>query len=415
MRSHLLTLIAIAGCTSVVEFAPARESEPQCNDGLDNDGNGATDCADAQCAGTAGCLGCGNGALDAGEACDDGNLVPNDGCSPGCTVEVAATCGDGELDVGEECDDGNAADDDACLATCRAARCGDGEVRSGIEQCDDGNGVSGDGCDATCHAEQATGCGDGTVAAGEACDDNNNVSGDGCSAACETESCGDGIVQSAAEQCDDGNADDGDGCVAGCKLAACGDGFLRAGVEQCDDGNALTDDGCTATCVVERCGDGIAQSGPVVTAIEVAWLATSCATAHPITFAINGETVATLEGDAGSCTCSPGARTATIVAPAALARVVDGPNAFFVDFSGADHFLGWALVTVRAGAASTAVVVFEGVPGSALAQVPALCGGGFDHDLPPQTATHAVSVHESCDDGNTADGDGCDHTCASES
>ena len=42
-------------------------------------------------------------------------------------------CGDGRLDGGEECDDGNDADTDACLTSCRWASCGDGHVRAGVE------------------------------------------------------------------------------------------------------------------------------------------------------------------------------------------------------------------------------------------------------------------------------------------
>jgi cysteine-rich repeat protein len=36
---------------------------------------------------------CGNGKLEAGEACDDGNLVSGDGCSKTCTIEPKASCG----------------------------------------------------------------------------------------------------------------------------------------------------------------------------------------------------------------------------------------------------------------------------------------------------------------------------------
>ncbi|MCA9770950.1 MAG: DUF4215 domain-containing protein, partial [Myxococcales bacterium] len=52
---------------------------------------------------------CGDGNLDAGEQCDDGNVVDNDGCSATCQVEVGGGCGDGVLDLInlEECDDGN--------------------------------------------------------------------------------------------------------------------------------------------------------------------------------------------------------------------------------------------------------------------------------------------------------------------
>jgi cysteine-rich repeat protein len=57
---------------------------------------------------------------------------------------VPVTCGDGDVDAGEACDDGNADDGDDCLSTCRLARCGDGIVRRGVEECDAGadNGKS---------------------------------------------------------------------------------------------------------------------------------------------------------------------------------------------------------------------------------------------------------------------------------
>ena len=61
---------------------------------------------------------CGNGHIDVGEACDDGNQVSGDGCRGDCLkIEV---CGDGQLDQGEACDDGNhnAADGcDMCVRT----------------------------------------------------------------------------------------------------------------------------------------------------------------------------------------------------------------------------------------------------------------------------------------------------------
>jgi spore coat protein A len=95
---------------------------------------------------------CGDGARGLPvEACDDGNTLPGDGCSPTCASE---TCGDGVVQEGfEECDDGNASSADACLTTCIAARCGDRFVREGVEGCDDGNGFPGDGCSPACAAE----------------------------------------------------------------------------------------------------------------------------------------------------------------------------------------------------------------------------------------------------------------------
>jgi len=123
---------------------------------------------------------CGNGVLDAGEACDDGNTLDGDGCSSVCTIE--ALCGNGILDAGEGCDDGNTANGDGCSSVCLVEpRCGDGNLDPG-EECDDGNNLDGDGCSATCTLQSF--CGDGTVDSGEQCDDGNQVDGDGCSSAC---------------------------------------------------------------------------------------------------------------------------------------------------------------------------------------------------------------------------------------
>ncbi len=103
---------------------------------------------------TASCLApvgdCGNGVLETGEQCDDGNTLSGDGCSASCRLEV---CGNRILDPGEQCDDGNTVSGDGCSATCqREPRCGDGVVDPG-EQCDDGNTVSGDGCSSSCRLE----------------------------------------------------------------------------------------------------------------------------------------------------------------------------------------------------------------------------------------------------------------------
>jgi cysteine-rich repeat protein len=48
-----------------------------------------------------------------------------------------ATCGNGVVDSGEECDDGNLIDQDGCLATCKLNVCGDTFLNQGVEECDD--------------------------------------------------------------------------------------------------------------------------------------------------------------------------------------------------------------------------------------------------------------------------------------
>lgn len=67
---------------------------------------------------------CGDGVLDAGEMCDDGNMVDGDGCSAMCMVE--SFCGDGVLDPGEQCDDGNNINGDGCSAMCANEAGGEG-------------------------------------------------------------------------------------------------------------------------------------------------------------------------------------------------------------------------------------------------------------------------------------------------
>ena len=71
-----------------------------CNDGLDNDCDGLTDQDDAECTPPdqvpPPAPSCGDGIVDAGEQCDDGNTANNDGCSSTCQTESPApSCDDG--------------------------------------------------------------------------------------------------------------------------------------------------------------------------------------------------------------------------------------------------------------------------------------------------------------------------------
>jgi len=255
---------------------------------------------------------CGNGIVERGETCDDGNLASGDGCSNTCAVEsgygctgapstCSLLCGNGVVDTGETCDDGNRSAGDGCSASCQteagysctgapstcALLCGNGVVDTG-ETCDDGNRSAGDGCSASCQTESGyscTGspsrcspiCGNGVLDPGETCDDGNYASGDGCSASCQIESgyscagapshcsliCGNGVIDP-GEACDDGNHASGDGCSA-CQIEAgysctgapsicspiCGNGVLDPG-ETCDDGNHTSGDGCSNSCQIEN-------------------------------------------------------------------------------------------------------------------------------------------------------------------
>ena len=78
----------------------------------------------------------------------------DDGCDPACRIE----CGNGVIDFGEQCDDGNRIEDDGCDARCRR-ECGNGIIE-GAEECDDGNIVAFDGCDPACRREALPGPGE---------------------------------------------------------------------------------------------------------------------------------------------------------------------------------------------------------------------------------------------------------------
>lgn len=178
-------------------------------------------------------------------------------CDAGWAGETCAnlSCGDGVLDPGEECDDGNLDDDDDCAA-CHPATCGDGLVWNGVEGCDDGNDNDNDACRNDC--TYAT-CGDGVRWAGmEECDDGNTDDTDACLSDCKLAICGDGFVWDGTEDCDDGSPQQ---CTPNCRDHQCGDGIMWAGVEDCDDGNDSNHDECLNDCTKAVCGDGFIQQG----------------------------------------------------------------------------------------------------------------------------------------------------------
>ena len=106
-----------------------------------------------------------------------------DACQAAVISALSGNCGNGAVDAGEQCDDGNTSGGDGCDALCQN-ECGNGSLE-GAEECDDGNLVNGDGCDDMCMNEPV--CGNGSLEGAEECDDGNLVNGDGCDDMCMNE------------------------------------------------------------------------------------------------------------------------------------------------------------------------------------------------------------------------------------
>lgn len=179
---------------------------------------------------------CGNGEVEAGEECDDGNGTSGDGCEPDCTF----TCNDDA-----DCDDGEPCNGQE---TCNPA----------LHRCQQGTPLE---AGASCTLEAPGGTSDGGVGDGGA---PGTVEGK-----CVDERCG--VLCDPEEgdaQCDDGNPCNGtESCHA--EHGACAAGTPP----DCDDGLECTVDSCDETCeecatpedacvhtLVDEDGDGFAPS-----------------------------------------------------------------------------------------------------------------------------------------------------------
>jgi cysteine-rich repeat protein len=89
---------------------------------------------------------CGNGRIELGERCDDGNLRAGDGCSAACTIEVAprqdASVSDGALGDAESAPD--AAEPDAAVADAGADDAGQGSPDAGAQDAAAADATAGD-------------------------------------------------------------------------------------------------------------------------------------------------------------------------------------------------------------------------------------------------------------------------------
>ncbi|MEZ4383132.1 MAG: DUF4215 domain-containing protein [Nannocystaceae bacterium] len=130
-------------------------------------------------AGTEGCACLGDNTCEGDLLCDAGT----------CVVDAEPVCGNGVVEPGEECDDGNDDDLDGCTSECEDAPV----CTLGTEGCPcDGQSCNaGLMCEAGTCVEQAMAvCGNGVVEPGEECDDGNQQPFDSCANNCVATSFG---------------------------------------------------------------------------------------------------------------------------------------------------------------------------------------------------------------------------------
>jgi fibro-slime domain-containing protein len=230
--------------------------------------------------------------------------------------------------------------------------------------------------------------------------------------------CGDGTLEG-TEACDDGNTVGGDGCSADCTTVEpgyncpraggacspvakeiCGNGILEAG-EYCDDGNSVSSDGCSADCKVES-GFTCPSAGKACVAIA------RCGDGK-VDY-LRGETcddgnIIGLDGCSASCTIELGwscDNTGQSQVPPVASKCTNTTKCGDKKISGAETCDDGN--TVNGDGCSSACSLEPGwvCPVMGAACRAAACGDGI------------VAGAESCDDGNVVAGDGCSTTCQRE-
>ncbi len=367
-----LACVAPTDCVSSVCTASVC-AVPTCSDLAANGMETDVDCGGGSCSACGPNLACAVNSDCAGNDCSGSVCVPNctDGVTTGmetdvdCGGPVCNGCATGETcAVGSDCTTGVC---DATTFVCVGTSCGDA-VQNGDEtgvdcggscpMCADGLGcaVAGDCQSGVCTGMvcQASVCGDNMVVGTEVCDDGNTSSGDCCSAACDA--------------------------VQACETEPNGDSAMA-------DANGAVQLGTLYFGRIDPIGDldyyafTLAAATDLRVELYDAAGPGSCTGIDPEVELVDsdGTTFLVADDDAGVGSCPSINPTADIGAR----RVPAGTY-----YIRAHHFSGNGTALIDAY--------------SMLITAESTCGDG------------AIESTEECDDGNTADGDGCDASCTVE-
>ena len=396
---------------------------------------------------------CGNGLLESGEQCDDGNTLSGDGCSASCTIESTPVCGNGVLESGEQCDDGNTVSGDGCSSSCQLESTNTTTCASSIAQLNascSGGAFTSDVVSGSCRSLTCEGAGSSLSVL--ACDKPDSASpqyfemykqsqnGTGVSSVCLGGSCitsgeydgyargpdyascgaepspvcGNGVLES-GEQCDDGNTFSYDGCSSSCQVETpvCGNGHVESG-EQCDDGNTFSGDGCSSTCTIESstCASSIAQLNATCSGGSLTSDVTS-GSCRSLTCEGAGSSLSVLACDKPD-SASPQyfemykqSQTGSAVSAVCLSGSCITSGEYDGYTRGPDYascgaepspVCGNGVLESGEQCDDGNTVSYDGCSSSCQVETP-VCGNGH------------VESGEQCDDGNTLSGDGCSATC----
>ncbi len=195
----------------------------------------------------------------------------------------------------------------------------------------------------------------------------------------------------------------------------CGNRKLESG-EECDDGNKVSGDGCSETCKLESAGPGDLCSN----AIDVPLAHEDGSTLY--TANVSGNTTSLFNHYAGTCGGGSGADIVYKITSPTIGRAVVKVAAAFPAVisarTGCDDLKTELACkdTTLATSNSTEIAfpIFANAPVFVMVDGFGGTKGDFLLDIQVQTAfcgNGQAEYPETCDDGNTTDGDGCSATC----